>query len=129
MTIHTTDRSREADARYDRAAQAGLAAAANLLTREIKKAFGSTYYKGGKFRGTLNVKASIRYLTPYKTVKGWETLVGTKIIQALYWELGHNNKWTRNRERVRLWEPTGMAQKQAMRREFAKIVKQVMEVR
>lgn len=129
MSIDIVDRAAEATGRYNSAAQKGLAAAAQLLHREVKKAFGSRYYKGGRFRDTLKVKASIRYRTPYRTSSGWESLVGTKIIQALYWELGHDNIFTRNRERVRIWEPTGMAQREAMQREFRAVVTAIMNQR
>ena len=126
MPITTTNRAAEALGRYDNAAQKGLSAAAQLLHREVRKAFGTRYYKGGRFRDTLKVKASIRYLSAYRTPRGWESIVGTKIFQALYWELGHNNIFTRDKERVRIWEPTGQAQTQAMRNEFSYVVATIM---
>lgn len=129
MSVTIVNRSREAVDRYRDGSRAGLAAAANLLATEVKKAHGSWYYKGGAFRDTLKVKASIRYLTPYQRPTGWETQVGTKIIQALYWELGHTNRWTRNKERVRIWEPTAQQNKDAMRAAYARVVKRVMEAR
>jgi hypothetical protein len=129
MSVDLVDRAAEAIGRYDGAAKKGLGAAAQLLHREVKKAFGTKYYKGGKFRDTLKVRASIRYLTPYKTRSGWESVVGTKIIQALYWELGHDNIYTRNRERVRIWEPTGVAKREAMKAEFRAVVTAIMNQR
>lgn len=128
MSVETTNLSAEAQARYDQAAQLGLAASANVLVREVKKAFGSDYYKGGAFRSTLFVKQRIYYLTPYRNAEGlWETQVGTPVKQALYWELGHRNVFTRNpNERKEIWVPTAVTQADAMRRAFARVVARTM---
>lgn len=126
MSVTTTNRRAEALGRYDEASKLGLAGAANVLRTAVVKKFGSSYYKGGRFRSTLFVKQSVRYLTPYKTPNGWETQVGTKIIEALYWELGHNNIFTRNRERVRIWEPAGLESIEAMRSAYGRVVARFM---
>lgn len=126
MPVTTVDNSRQALARYDDASMRGLDAAANHLRTELLKAFGSSYYKGGRFRSTLQVKQSIRRLMPYKTADGWETTIGTKLIEALYWELGHRNVFTRKYERVQLWVPTAADNVDAMRRTFARVVARLM---
>ena len=126
MAVVTVDRSRAVLARYEDIAPRALDAAAKHLVDEVRKAFGSSYYLGGRFRSTLQVKQSIRRLTPYKTPAGWETLVGTKLIEALYWELGHNNLFTRDKERVQLWVPTAAANVERMRQTFAYVVKRFM---
>ena len=126
MSVTTVDRSREALARYDEIVPRALDGAAKHLVDEVRKAFGSTYYLGGRFRSTLQVKQSIRRLTPYKTPAGWETVVGTKLIEALYWELGHRNIFTRNPERVQLWVPTATANVERMQKTFAYVVARFM---
>ena len=74
----------------------------------------------------LFVKQSVRFLTPYKTPDGYETILGTKLIEALYWELGHQNLFTRRHERVQIWEPAGMASTGAMRDAYARVVARLM---
>lgn len=140
MSVETTNLSAEAQARYDEAARLGLAASANLLVRELKKAFGNSYYKGGAFRDTLKIKASITSLTPYKDGTGqWETQVGPENgwvmtkkgwrSVPLAWEIGHDNFFTGQREHVPIFEPTGAAQSEAMRAAFARVVARIMEAK
>lgn len=126
MPVKIVDRSAKVLTTFDDASRIGLAAAGNVLVREVKKAFGSDYYKGGAFRSTLQVRASIRRTDPVRDGGGWSLEVGTKILEALYWELGHYNIFTRKHERVRIWEPTMLEQAGAMRAEYAKIVSRKM---
>lgn len=129
MSVTVQDMSGKAIARYDAAAQRGLDAAAAHLTFAVQKAHGSSYYNGGAFRSTLYVRQSIRRLTPYRGVAGkWETQVGTNKIQALYWELGHHNLFTRKHERFRVWEPTGLREQGRMAQIFASTVARAMGV-
>ena len=126
MSVTKVDRSREVLPRYEDAARRGLDGAATHLLNEIRKAFGSSYYLGGRFRSTLQVKQSTRRLPPYKGPSGWETVVGTKLIEALYWELGHRNIFTRNPERVQIWVPTATANADRMQKTFAYVVARLM---
>jgi hypothetical protein len=126
VSVTVVDRSGVAIRRYDEASRLGLDAAANHLRVEIVKAFGSSYYKGGRFRSTLQVKQSIRKLMPSRSGTGWETSVGTKFIEALYWELGHRNAFTRKYERVQLWVPTAVDNIQRMQKTFSVIVARIM---
>lgn len=126
MSVTVIDRGALALSRYEEASRKGLDAAANHLRVETLKAFGSDYYKGGAFRSTLYVKQSIRRIAPYKTLSGWESTLGTKLIEALYWELGHMNRWTRKYERVQLWVPTAAKNVGRMQQVFAAIVSRIM---
>lgn len=121
-----TDRSDAALRQYREAARLGVDAAANVLEREVAKAHDSTYYKGGAFRGTLLVRQSIRRSAPEQSRGGWMSKVGTNKIQALFWELGHHNIFTRQYERVELWVPTALANLERMRANFAAVVARVM---
>lgn len=127
MAVNTTDKSRAAFARYDEASMKGLANAADLLTAEVKKAHGSWYYRGGKYRNSVMVRASIHYLTPYKTATGWETQVGTDKIIALYWELGWTNKHSGIRYHVPIWKPTAEANVERMKDAYNRVVARLME--
>ena len=130
MSVTVIDRGAEALRRYDDAARKGLDGAANHLRVEIQKAFGSDYYKGGAFRSTLQVKQSIRRSPPAKGPDGrWNATVGTKLIEALYWELGHHNRFTRKYERVQLWVPTALANVQRMQQTFSVVVARLMNRR
>ena len=122
MSVRITDRSRATESRYREASRRGMDAASNHLRVSVVKAFGSWYYKGGAFRSTLYVKQSIRRDGPTWAGSGWEATVGTNKVEALYWELGHINAFTRKYERVQIWVPTGAAEMQAMQTTFARVV-------
>ena len=126
MSVSVVDNRRQAVARADNAGMLGLAAAVTVLKNAVVQQFGSNYYTSGAFRSTLFVKQSIRFLTPYKTPAGYETILGTKLIEALAWELGHPNLFTRKRERVQIWKPAGDASTVAMRDAYARVVARVM---
>jgi len=126
MAVTTIDRSRQAQDRYRNAARLGLDAAATHLRVSVVRAFGSSYYKGGAFRSTLQVKQSIRHVGPTWDGSGWAATVGTNKIEALYWELGHQNVFTRKYERVELWVPTVLAERAKIQEVFATIVARVM---
>ena len=126
--IRIVDNTRKVMVAYDRAAAAGLTAAGNLLVRELQKAHtNANYYKGGAFRHTLGVRASIRRTTPEKHNGMWQTRIGTKFIEALYWELGHYNVFTKKQEPpVKIWMPTFLEQRENVRRLWAQTVKRAV---
>jgi hypothetical protein len=127
VSVTVTDNSLRVLDRYRDAARMGMDAAANHLKVSVQKAFGSWYYKGGRFRSTLQIKQSIRRDGPTWKGNGWESTVGTNKIEALYWELGHNNLFTGNPERVQIWVPTGAREVQNMRATFARVVTRMMK--
>lgn len=126
MPVDVVDNSRQAISRARDAGYKAIDATANHLQREVVKAFGSDYYKGGRFRSTLQVKQSINRTFPYRRAFGWESQVGTRFIEALYWELGHHNIFTRKYERVRIWEPTAMKELSAMRQTYGRVFTRYM---
>lgn len=125
VSTQVTDKTAQVKARYAKAARAGMDAAANVYEREVKRAH-SDHYTSQAFRGTLNVRQSIRRTAPAATPQGWSVEVGTKLPQPLYWELGHMNLFTRKYERRRIWVPTLIAQTQAIRAAFARVVARMM---
>jgi hypothetical protein len=117
----------------------GVVACGNVLVRRLKKAFGSGYYKGGRFRDTLKVEASIqREDEPTLGREGWSIRVGPKFgdpqekaagvkrgkawMVPLYWELGHYNVFTRRYERREIFRPTGVDSTPALGAEYGKVV-------
>lgn len=123
--VSVFDRTRQASAKYREASRKGMDAAANVYEREVKRSH-SDHYTSQAFRATLNVRQSIRRTAPVATPQGWTVDVGTKLPQPLYWELGHMNLYTRKYERRRIWVPTLIAQTQAIRAAFARVVARMM---
>lgn len=126
MSVTVTDHSLKVMDRYRDAAREGMDAAATHLWVSVRNAFGSWYYTSAAFRSTLYVKQSIRRDGPTWKGNGWESTVGTNKVEALYWELGHMNHFTKKYERVEIWVPTGAREVQAMRATFARVVARMM---
>lgn len=125
MTQTLVDNTQKVIRAYENASRLGMDAAANVYEREVKRAHGD-HYTSQAFRATLNVRQSIRRTKPAKGHQGWAVDIGTKLPQPLYWELGHQNLFTRKFERRRIWVPTLIAQTQAIRDAFARVVAKVM---
>ena len=123
MSVTFEDRSAAFLRRWDAAQRAGLTAAGNVVRRAVTRAHDSTYYKGGAFRGTLFVRQSIRQSDPERGPDGaLSVVVGTKIREALFWELGHHNLFTRRYERRELWVPAARAAAQEASRAYGRTV-------
>lgn len=125
VAVKVTNRIEAAVKKMDRAARAGMDAAANVYEREVKREHGD-HYTSQMFRSTLNVRQSIRRTRAVRGPNGYESEVGTKLPQPLYWELGHQNLFTGKLERRRIWVPTAIAQAQAIAAEYAKVVARMM---
>jgi len=125
VTYKLIDKSRQVMATYRKASRNGITAIANMLVRELKKAHSEAdYYKGGAFRHTLGVRASIHRTEPEWVLGSYEIRVGTKFIEALYWEMGHYNVFTgKNEPPVKIWMPTFLEQRENSRKLFAETVK------
>lgn len=124
--VAVVDRTLKAYQTYERASRMGMDAAANVYEREVKRAH-SDHYTTQEYRGTLNVRQSIRRTAPTKGRGGWVVDVGTKLKQPLYWEMGWQTKGKRSRTmRRRIWGPTMIAQRQAIRDAFFRVVHKVM---
>lgn len=57
----------------------------------------------GYLRGTVTMSPIERWLD------GWAIRVGTNVLYALFWELGHHNIFTKRFERDPKWVPTFLA--------------------
>lgn len=82
---------------------AGLLAAAAVVENKVKEGLRGGYKSGAFVTG--NVMASVNHSDPVVDVSGAYILVGTDVMYALYWELGHNNLFTRQFERKEVWMP------------------------
>lgn len=143
------DKSKEAEARYDRAAKAGVTASAQTLLNALKRAY-NKYYTSENFRSTLQIRQSLRRSDTEQGPDGYYAIVGVPTAMvtpgkkagdvkslfdkpvdrgkvALYWELGHYNVFTRKFERVEIAVPAATEAAQAMTDAWARTVKRYME--
>ncbi len=132
VLVRKLNRTALVAAAYERASFLGMDAAANVYEREVKRAHGD-HYTSQAFRSTLSVRQSIRRTLPMRTKEGWYSRVGTKLRQPLYWELGHRNIFIRDGNgnpkfvRREIWKPTAIAQAQAIRDAYARVVSRILE--
>jgi hypothetical protein len=126
VAVKMVDRAKQVTAAYERASRLGMDAAANVYEREVKRAHGD-HYTSQAFRSTLSVRQSIRRTQPMKSSDGWYSRIGTKLRQPLYWELGHQNLFTGKFMRREIWKPVAIAQAQAIRDAYARVVSRILE--
>lgn len=94
------------EAASDRAIQAGLIAAAETYMGPVKERL-QRGFTSGTF-ATGNLANSVTRSTPEKTGEGYEIAVGSTQVDppyGLYWEMGHQNVFTGQHERVEVWVP------------------------
>lgn len=119
-----TSHRREAEARLRTAQDAGLVAAAVLLQNRVKAALTGGYTSGAFVTG--RVRNSVTHTAPHPVPGGRGIEVGTNLLYALYWELGHVNLYTRRYERQERWRPTLLDSRHDIQREFTRVFGIVM---
>jgi hypothetical protein len=82
---------------------AGLLAAAAVVENRVKQQLAGGYTSGRFVTG--HVLASVNHSEPEVAGPTGYILVGTDVMYALFWEVGHNNLFTRKHERVEVWVP------------------------
>src|SRR5688572_11823100 len=106
------------------ATAAGLLAAAAVVENRVKEGLRGGY-KSGRFV-TGNVLASVNHSEPEIGPNGAFILVGTDVMYALFWELGHQNLFTKQFERKEVWMPallsTRAEQLAAYHRAFGRVM-------
>lgn len=85
------------------ARMAGLIAAAEVVVNAVKEGLRGGYTSGLFVTG--NVMNSVNRSEPEQNADGAFILVGTGVDYALFWEVGHNNIFTRRFERKEVWMP------------------------
>ena len=91
----------------DRAIKAGLIAAAETYMAPVKEQLQRGFTSGAFVTG--NLANSVARGEPQVTGDGAEIAVGSTQVNppyGLYWELGHHNLFTGRQERVEVWVPT-----------------------
>jgi hypothetical protein len=91
----------------DRAIQAGLIAAAEVYTGEMREQLQRGFTSGAFVTG--NLANSVARGDPERTGDGHSIPVGSTQVEppyGLYWEVGHQNVFTKKHERQERWVPT-----------------------
>lgn len=111
-------------ARMRRARMAGLIAAATVLINAVKRGLAGGYTSGDFVTG--NVLNSVTRDEPNVSGPVGTIHVGTNVPYALFWELGHVNLFTRKYERVEVWMPALLSNKEQMAAAYARAYARVM---
>jgi hypothetical protein len=110
--------------RLQSATEAGLLAAAAVLENKVKEGLRGGYTSGQFVTGF--VMSSVNHSEPEIGPNGAFILVGTGVMYALFWEIGHANLYSRKFERKEVWMPallsTRAEQLQAFQRVFARFM-------
>lgn len=112
-------------AKLRRARIAGLIAAATVLINAVKRGLTGGYTSGDFVTG--NVRSSVTRSEPSVDGAVGSIEVGTNVMYALYWELGHINLFTRNFERKEVWVPALFGSRQQIEAAYARAFRAVME--
>ena len=109
---------------FDEACQKGLIAAAYIAANEVKRKLRGGYTSGQFVTGT--VLNSVTRSEPVRTANGWKIVVGTNVMYALYWELGHFNLFMRRFVRVEHWRLAMIESRDLQREAFARVARPIM---
>ena len=96
----------------------GVIAAAYVLVNAVKRSLRGGYTSGNFVTG--GVINSVTRGQPFRDGMGWTIEVGTNLMYALFWEIGHHNLFTRKYERVEKWRPAFMDSREAMRAAYSR---------
>jgi hypothetical protein len=94
----------QVESRMRAASFAGLEAAAAVYENAVKDELRGGYTSGDFVTGQS--VSAVAHSEPEMDSDGAFILVGTSLLHNLYWELGHQNLFTRRFERVEKWVPT-----------------------
>lgn len=116
--------------RFQRAFEAGvpeaLTAAALLYQAALRPKLQRGYTSGNFTQG---IQAAAVQVTPPELVDGdAQVTVGTNELVSLYWEMGHQNLFTRKYERVEYWRETMEELAPAMAEQFGVTLSTRLEV-
>ncbi len=107
-----------------KATEAGLLAAAAVVENEVKTGLRGGYTSGNFVTG--HVLASVTHSEPSLGPSGAFILVGTDVMYALFWELGHMNLFTRKFERKEVWMPALLSTRAEQLAAFQRVYQRFM---
>jgi hypothetical protein len=87
----------------DDASRKGLHAAAYVVSNQVKRNLRGGYVSGAFVTG--NVMNSVTIGQVYQEGSGWAIRVGSNVLYALFYEIGHFNIFRRKFTRVEKWRP------------------------
>jgi hypothetical protein len=90
-------------AAIDAAVCDGLTAGARHYAGEVMRDLAGGYTSGAFVTGA--VMRSVTVVPAVRVGDTYEALVGTNLLYALFWEVGHQNLFTRRYERQEVWRP------------------------
>lgn len=141
MSAQFTSRLGEFRERHSFATDKALVAAAGVLRKAAmekhRRGYTSGRFSFGQVRNSITVsepvtedgvrviRAGIRGgILPKNRQPGDPATIGQI---SLFWELGHNNAWTRRYERVEKWRPAVLESREAMVTMFARVYEALMQ--
>ena len=110
--------------RLNQARAAGLIAAAEVVVGAVKQGLQGGYTSGAFVTG--HVMASVSRSEPMEDAEGAYILVGTDVMYALFWELGHQNLFTRKFERKEAWVPALLSTRAEQLAAFQRVYQRFM---
>jgi hypothetical protein len=109
-----------------RARRVALRAAANPLRSAVMRGLRGGYTSGafvtGRVMNSVTISPVFELEENVLAIK-----VGTNVMYALYWELGHFNLFTGKYERVEVWRPALFDSRQEVREAFVRRYTKEME--
>lgn len=116
------------EARMSQAEEDALVGAAFVYRNAMEDALTGGYTSGAFYSGKQGVAGSVAVSEPQRDDRGAYVSVGTNVIYAKFWELGHRNLFTRRFERVEKWRPTMERQASAIVARFHHLYRRRMEM-
>lgn len=98
-----SDSSDDFKRKHVKASENGLIAAAQVVVNAVKRGLRGGYTSGNFTHGI--VLNSVTKGQVEESEDGWLIRIGSNVMYALFWELGHHNIFTRRYERVEIWAP------------------------
>lgn len=113
---------------HEAAEIAGLQAAGQVIVNHVKRGLRGGYTSGEFVTG--NVINSVRMTEPERDRQGrWVIRIGSELLYAVFWELGHHNIFTRRYERVPVWVPAMVNYREEARAAYVRVYHRVMRER
>ncbi len=115
----------ELNRRFDLAQQKGLRAGAEVLRNAIKRKLRGGYTSGQFVTG--NVINSVTISNAERVGGVWAIRVGSNLMYALYWELGHFNLFLNRFIRVEKWRIAWLESRNEVREAYTRVATRVLE--
>lgn len=123
MSAYRSNR-RAVEALLGKAIDGGLIAAATVYVNAVKRGLRGGYTSGAFVTGAL--MASVTRTEPRNEGVARVVRVGTNVMYAVFWELGHHNLFSRRYERKEVWMPELIRSAPAQRAAFQRVFERMM---